>query len=55
MPTTIRDYANDLVEEAIEKREAKEAAGDAEPLTWEELKDDLIADFIKTIRERILG
>ena len=53
--TTIRDYANDLVTEAIENFQEHVELDLKEGKTWEEIKEDLVDDFITIIEERILG
>ncbi len=58
MPTTIRDYANDLVIATIERKEEHinlESIDKDYDENWEDIKEDLIDDFIETIKGRILG
>ncbi len=52
--TTLKDYLNDLVVEAIKKKEEHEMA-EEELMTWEEAKEDLLDEYIDIIKERIIG
>ncbi len=52
--TTIKDYARDLVLEAIKKISEKNPDLDMLDLTEDEI-EDLVEEFIETLKNRIVG